>query len=91
MNQELNYTEIYDLYSPKILRYLNSTFCIEDSEDLLQDIFIKIFNSLNTFRKKSSLKTWIYKIATNSIIDKLKSQYPSCKRILAYYTIDLFF
>jgi RNA polymerase sigma-70 factor (ECF subfamily) len=74
MNQELNYTEIYELYSPKILRYLNSTFSIEDSEDLLQDIFIKIFNSLKSFRKKSSVKTWIYKIATNSIIDKLKSK-----------------
>ena len=39
MGQELNYTEIYKLYSPKILRYLNSTFNIEDAEDLLQEVF----------------------------------------------------
>lgn len=73
MNQSLNYTEIYQTYSPKILRYLNSTFSIEDSEDLSQDIFIKVYNSLNSFRNESSLNTWIYKIATNAIIDKLKS------------------
>jgi len=73
MNQPLNYTEIYQTYSPKILRYLNSTFSIEDSEDLSQNIFIKVFNSLNSFRNESSVNTWIYKIATNAIIDKLKS------------------
>jgi RNA polymerase sigma-70 factor (ECF subfamily) len=73
MNQSMNYTEIYNNYTPKILRYLNSTFSIEDSEDLLQEIFIKVYNSLHTFRSESSLNTWIYKIATNAIIDKLKS------------------
>jgi RNA polymerase sigma-70 factor, ECF subfamily len=74
MNQEINYTEIYKIYSPKILRYLNSNFSVEDSEDLLQEIFIKILNSLSSFRYESSVNTWIYKIATNTIIDKLKSK-----------------
>lgn len=74
MNQELDYTEIYKTYSPKILRYLNSTFSIEDSEDLLQEIFIKILNSLSSFRHESSINTWIYKIATNAIIDRLKNK-----------------
>ena len=73
MNQAFNYTEIYNNFSPKILRYLNSTFSIEDSEDLLQEIFMKVYNSLNAFRNESSLNTWIYKIATNTVIDKLKS------------------
>jgi RNA polymerase sigma-70 factor (ECF subfamily) len=74
MNQEISYTEIYKTYSPKILRYLNSTFSVEDSEDLLQEIFIKILNSLSSFRFESSINTWIYKIATNAIIDQLKSK-----------------
>lgn len=74
MNQELNYTEIYKLYSPRILRYLNSTFTIEDSEDLLQEVFIKVLNSLSSFRNESSISTWIYRIATNSIIDRLKNK-----------------
>lgn len=74
MNQPLSYTEIFNNYSPKILRYLNSTFSIEDSVDLLQEIFIKVFNSLPSFRNESSVNTWIYKIATNAIIDKLKNK-----------------
>ena len=73
MNQPIDYIELYKNYSPKILRYLKSTFSIEDSEDLLHEIFIKIYNSLNSFRNESSVNTWIYRIATNAIIDKLKS------------------
>lgn len=72
--QEINYTEIYKAFSPKILHYLNSYFSVEDSEDLLQEIFIKILNSLHSFRHESSIKTWVYKIATNAIIDKSKNK-----------------
>jgi RNA polymerase sigma-70 factor (ECF subfamily) len=73
MEQYFNHTEIYNTYAPKVRRYLCSIFSIEDSEDLLQDIFIKVFNSLHSFRGESSLHTWIYRIATNTVIDKLKS------------------
>lgn len=65
--------EIHTEYSPKIRRYLNSHFSIEDSEDLLQEIFIKIYKSLSSFRGDSTLNTWIYRIATNTVIDRLKS------------------
>jgi RNA polymerase sigma-70 factor (ECF subfamily) len=73
MNEDLDYTEIHKKYSPKILRYLKSTLSVEDSEDLLQEIFIKVYNSLSSFRNESNLNTWIYKIATNALLDKLKS------------------
>lgn len=73
MDQKLDYTELYENYSPKIRRYLNCNFSIEDSEDLLQDIFIKVYNSLPNFRGEASVNTWIYKIATNSVIDRIKS------------------
>lgn len=73
MPYPISYTEIYNSYSPEIRRYLNSIFSIEDSEDLLQDIFLKIFNALPSFRGDSNIKTWIYRIATNTVLDRLKS------------------
>ena len=73
MTKHITEQDIYLEYSPKIRRYLNSHLTVEDSEDLLQDIFIKIYNSLPNFRGDSSLNTWIYRIATNSVIDRLKS------------------
>ena len=38
-----------------------------DAGDVMQEIFIKIFRSVHTFREKSSLRTWIYRIAVNEV------------------------
>lgn len=40
-----------------------------DLEDLVQDVFLSIFKSLNRFRGDSSLKTWIYRITVNHCIN----------------------
>ena len=37
----------------------------EDAEDILQEVFIRVFRHLPQFREESSLGTWIYRIATN--------------------------
>lgn len=36
-----------------------------DANDVVQEIFLKIFRNINTFRGQSSLKTWVYRIAVN--------------------------
>ena len=46
----------------------------EDTDDLLQDIFIKIWNGLPTFRGDSQLFTWIFRIATNESLNFLRKQ-----------------
>ncbi|MDR1984840.1 MAG: RNA polymerase sigma factor [Prevotellaceae bacterium] len=46
----------------------------DDADDLVQETFIKIWNSLNKFRGESSLYTWIYRIATNEVLAFLKKQ-----------------
>jgi len=37
----------------------------EDAEDLCQEVFFKIYNSISTFKHKSKLSTWIYRITVN--------------------------
>lgn len=44
----------------------------EEAEEVSQDVFIKIFNSLNKFKGESKFSTWIYKITYNTCLDKLK-------------------
>lgn len=44
----------------------------EEAEEVAQDTFIKIFNSLNKFKGDSKFSTWIYKIAYNTCLDRLK-------------------
>ena len=43
----------------------------EDANDLVQDIFIKIWKNLSKFREDSKLYTWIYRIATNETLNFL--------------------
>lgn len=43
-----------------------------DIEDMVQDTFLKAFRRLESFDHRSSFYTWIYRIATNTILDVLK-------------------
>ncbi len=45
----------------------------EDAEEITQDVFLKIYNSLGSFKQSSKLSTWIYRIAYNAAISKLRS------------------
>lgn len=40
----------------------------DDTNDLVQDVFIKIWKNIGSFRKDSNLFTWIYRIATNETL-----------------------
>src|SRR5690242_6051683 len=44
------------------LRLLNDT---SDASDVVQEVFLKVFRNIGTFRGQSSLKTWIYRITVN--------------------------
>lgn len=46
----------------------------EDAEDLLQDVFVKIYSKWSSFRRESSMATWIYRIASNECITFLNRQ-----------------
>ncbi|MCM2676817.1 RNA polymerase sigma factor [Alkalicoccobacillus plakortidis] len=67
---------LHERYAKKLFNYIYSqTNHYHDSEELLQDIFFKAALHLSLFRKQSSFKTWIFKIARNAIIDYYKSAY----------------
>ena len=36
-----------------------------DAADVVQEVFLKVFRTINSFREQSSLRTWIYRIAVN--------------------------
>ncbi|HWY12648.1 MAG TPA: RNA polymerase sigma factor [Bacteroidia bacterium] len=46
----------------------------EDAEDLTQEVFIEVYNSLSKFKEQSSLSTWIYKITVNKSLDFLRKK-----------------
>lgn len=42
---------------------------IESAEELTQDVFVKIYNSIGDFKNDSKLSTWIYRISVNQALD----------------------
>lgn len=73
--RELAFKEIVDSYSERLYWHVRRFLCShEDTDDLLQEIFIKIWTSLPTFRGESQLYTWIYRIATNESLNFLQKQ-----------------
>jgi RNA polymerase sigma factor (sigma-70 family) len=46
----------------------------DDTDDVLQNTFIKVWKGLNSFREDSQLYTWLYRIATNEALTHLKKK-----------------
>lgn len=62
--------QFYRLYSPGLMKYLSNKLPRkEDAEELLNDTFFEALDTLSFFQKKSTVKTWLFKIAHNKIAD----------------------
>ena len=65
-------------YSILVDRYKDMSYTIafrilgkrEDSEEVVQDAFVKAFRSLSSFRQKAKFSTWLYRIVYNTAISK---------------------
>jgi len=73
IGDDLDFHSIYNAFYPKIIRYLAHVVGWRDAEDVTQEVFVKVNQALKTFKGESQISTWIYRIATNSALDKLRS------------------
>lgn len=68
------FAELVDIYKDLVftlsLRMLASR---EEAEEVAQDTFLKIFNALPKFKGDSKVSTWIYRIAYNTCLDRLRA------------------
>ena len=46
----------------------------EDAEDIAQEVFVEVFNSINKFKGESKLSTWIYRISTNKCLEFIRKK-----------------
>ena len=75
---------LVERYEPKLRRYIQriSAATQEDTEDLLQEIFLKVYRNLRDFDQKLKFSSWIYRIAHNQVVSvwrKTKSRPPVIK------------
>lgn len=64
----------------------------EDAEEIAQDVFIKAFQSLDTFKNDAKFSTWLYRIAFNTAISKIRKKKietsPMDETLVENYTQD---
>lgn len=68
----LDFQSIHEGFRPRVLRYLSRLVGEAEAEDLTQSVMLKISEALPGFRGDSSVSTWIYRIATNAALDRLR-------------------
>jgi len=85
MNKEQKFEQIYEQSKDKIYRLClgfmgNKT----DADDLFQEVLIKIWSNLDSFRNESNIDTWIYRITTNTALLTLNRKTKLNKREIVY-------
>ncbi|MEA4908855.1 MAG: sigma-70 family RNA polymerase sigma factor [Anaerolineaceae bacterium] len=72
------FARLVDEYSGQIYRLaLRILDDAQDAEDVLQETFIKAINSISGFEERSSLSTWLYRIATNEALMLIRKRKPN--------------
>ena len=79
----MNIEEIWDKYGKMIKAILSSKVSSFDNDDLLQEIFIKIINNIHTVRSDESIKSWVYQLTKNTVIDYYRKN-GLCKKIVEF-------
>jgi RNA polymerase sigma factor (sigma-70 family) len=75
VTKEKAFTTIIKKYQEKLYWHVRRMVVEhEDANDVLQNIFIRVWNGLENFREDSQLYTWLYRIATNECLTFLEQQ-----------------
>jgi len=83
--REQAFTKIIKKYQERLYWHIRRMVVShEDTNDILQNMFIKVWKNLDNFREDSQLFTWLYRIATNESLTHLQQQ----KKRLAFSLSD---
>lgn len=72
---QIKFDEICNTFHERVTLYLERMVGKDESEDLTQEVFVKINKGLDDFKGQSALSTWIYRIATNTALDRIRSRF----------------
>lgn len=70
------YAVLIERYEKQLMVYVRRILfvSVEDAEDILQEIFIKVYRNINSYNPKYKFSSWIYRIAHNEAVSYLRSK-----------------
>jgi RNA polymerase sigma-70 factor (ECF subfamily) len=74
LENHLAFSVLVDRYKDKLLNFIRkmSNLAVEDAQDVLQDVFLKVYLNLNSFDDDLKFSSWIYSITRNQIISNYR-------------------
>ncbi len=84
MNEEDHIESAYRAYYPVIRRYVARLVGEAEADDVAQETFVKALRSAADLRGGDSLRPWLYRVATNAALDRLRSPARARLRPLPY-------
>lgn len=81
--------DLVERYEKKIMRYANKfLYVYQDREDAVQDVFVKAYQNIQSFRTSERFSPWIYRIAHNTFLNVVRKQ--SKEKVSLFSTDQLF-
>ncbi len=71
---QIQFEDVYRRFHAPLLRYMARMVAPAEAEDLVQEVFSKVAKHLKGFEGRAKLSTWIYRVATNTALDRLRSK-----------------
>lgn len=78
MNREAEFEAIFNSYYNRVFRLCKGYYTGDEAmaKDMVQEVFVKAWQHLDTFREEAGIGTWIYRIAVNTCLsEKRKARY----------------
>jgi RNA polymerase sigma-70 factor (ECF subfamily) len=87
-NDENAFREFVDKYQQMVTNVANSFLHnYDDSLDIAQEVFIKVYDTIDKFREESRISTWLYRITVNKSLNFIRDR----KRKNIFSSLDLLF
>jgi RNA polymerase sigma-70 factor (ECF subfamily) len=65
--------KIYRKFRPRVRSFfLNKGFSPQESDDLTQDVFLRVFKSIDTFRRESRFERWLWEITSHIYLNEIR-------------------
>lgn len=75
-NKSIHIENTFRKQNKKLLNFIRKSLPLEQAEDVLQDVFAQLFNGYEQIRSIENVSSWLYKTATNRIIDIKRKKKP---------------
>jgi RNA polymerase sigma-70 factor (ECF subfamily) len=81
--REAVFNDIWKEFYPKLTVYIKATYPGTETEDIVQEILLKVYSNLHRYNPLYSFNTWIYSIARNCAVDSYRNTTALLKAVAA--------